>query len=133
MYPVMLTASTPGFPSGAVPCCPECYTSGDTEGWIRCIAEENREFWPDCRCGGMAEWSMAVVLKTDDAPAGGRLMGTVYRRKVRICRTCDARLNTTAARRACETAGHVLVVEEQPIWWLLGCSHSERGSSSSMG
>src|SRR5437870_4865864 len=23
-----------------------------------------REFWPDCHRGGMAEWSMAVVLKT---------------------------------------------------------------------
>jgi hypothetical protein len=25
------------------------------------------EFWPDFRCGGMAEWSMAVVLKTKPA------------------------------------------------------------------
>jgi integrase len=45
-------------------------------------------------------------------------MGTVYRRKVRICRTCDTRLDTTAARRACEAAGHVLVMAEQPIWWV---------------
>jgi len=30
-------------------------------------APESREFWPDFRRGGMAEWSMAVVLKTDFA------------------------------------------------------------------
>jgi hypothetical protein len=41
-------------------------------------------------------------------------MGGVYRRKVRICQTCEARPDTTAARGACEAAGHVLVVEEQP-------------------
>jgi len=28
------------------------------------VAEVLREFWPDFRRGGMAEWSMAVVLKT---------------------------------------------------------------------
>jgi hypothetical protein len=30
------------------------------------LEEQLREFWPDFRRGGMAEWSMAVVLKSDD-------------------------------------------------------------------
>ncbi len=53
-----------------------------------------------------------------DVFCAGHLMGTVYRRKVRICRTCDTRLDTSAARRACEAAGHVLVIAEQPTWWV---------------
>ncbi|MDO8795071.1 MAG: site-specific integrase [Vicinamibacterales bacterium] len=45
-------------------------------------------------------------------------MGTVYRRQVKFCRTCDRRLDTTAARRACESAGHTIEIREQPIWWV---------------
>ncbi len=45
-------------------------------------------------------------------------MGTVYRRQVRFCTTCDRRLDTTAARRACETAGHVIEIREQSRWWI---------------
>ena len=45
-------------------------------------------------------------------------MGSVYRRQVRVCTTCDARLDTTAARRTCEAAGHPITVREQPIWWI---------------
>ena len=45
-------------------------------------------------------------------------MGAVYRRQVRVCVTCDQRLDTTAARHACETAGHAIHVREQRIWWI---------------
>ena len=45
-------------------------------------------------------------------------MGAVYRRKVKVCTTCDRRLDTTAARRACEAAGHVIGVREQGPWWI---------------
>ena len=45
-------------------------------------------------------------------------MGSVYRRKVRVCTTCDRRLDTTAARRACETAGHVIRIRSQGPWWI---------------
>lgn len=45
-------------------------------------------------------------------------MGTLYRRKVRYCRTCRQRLVHTATIRACEQAGHVVVVRERPIWWI---------------
>jgi integrase len=45
-------------------------------------------------------------------------MGTVYRRHVRFCRTCDRRLDTLAARRACETAGHTITLREQGPWWI---------------
>ena len=50
--------------------------------------------------------------------ATGALMGVVYRRKVRVCLNCHQRLDTTAARRACETAGHRIDVREQRIWWI---------------
>jgi hypothetical protein len=45
-------------------------------------------------------------------------MGTTYRRQVRFCTTCDRRLDTTAARKACESAGHVIEIREQSIWWI---------------
>ena len=45
-------------------------------------------------------------------------MGTVYRRQVRFCTTCDRRLDTTAARKICEAAVHVIEIREQSIWWI---------------
>jgi len=45
-------------------------------------------------------------------------MGTVYRRQVRVCTTCDRRLDTTAARQACEAAGHAIDLREQRTWWI---------------
>ena len=45
-------------------------------------------------------------------------MGTVYRRQVRFCTTCDRRLDTTAARHACAAAGHAIAIRAQAIWWI---------------
>jgi integrase len=45
-------------------------------------------------------------------------MGSVYRRQVRFCATCDRRLDTTALRHACEAAGHAIEIRELPIWWI---------------
>jgi integrase len=45
-------------------------------------------------------------------------MGTVYRRQVKFCTTCDRRLDTTAARQACDTAGHSIAIREQRTWWI---------------
>jgi integrase len=45
-------------------------------------------------------------------------MGTVYRRQVRFCTTCDRRLDTTAARHACAAAGHAIEIREQSRWWI---------------
>ena len=45
-------------------------------------------------------------------------MGTVYRRQVRFCTTCDRRLDTTAARQACGAAGHVIALRDQGPWWI---------------
>ena len=45
-------------------------------------------------------------------------MGTIYKRKVRFCTTCDQRLDTTAAWRACETADHPIAIREQSVWWI---------------
>ena len=45
-------------------------------------------------------------------------MGTIYKRKVRFCSTCDQRLDTTAAWRACETADHPIEIREQSVWWI---------------
>ena len=45
-------------------------------------------------------------------------MGSVYRRRVRVCTTCDQRLDTTAAWRTCAAAGHRIVIRAQPIWWV---------------
>jgi integrase len=45
-------------------------------------------------------------------------MGTVYRRQVRFCTTCDLRLDTIAARQACEAADHPIEIREQGPWWI---------------
>ena len=45
-------------------------------------------------------------------------MGSVYRRKVKVCTTCNRRLDTTAAQRKCQSAGHVIEVREQGPWWI---------------
>ena len=45
-------------------------------------------------------------------------MGTVYRRQVKFCTTCERRLDTTAARQACDTAGHSIAIREQRTWWI---------------
>jgi hypothetical protein len=45
-------------------------------------------------------------------------VGSVYRRKVKVCTTCDRRLDTIAARHACEAAGHAIQVREQGPWWI---------------
>ena len=45
-------------------------------------------------------------------------MGSLYRRQVRFCTTCNRRRDTTAARQACEAAGHAIEIREQPIWWI---------------
>jgi integrase len=45
-------------------------------------------------------------------------MGTIYQRQVRVCTTCARRLDTTAARLACEVAGHPIVTQAQAIWWI---------------
>ena len=45
-------------------------------------------------------------------------MGTVYRRQVRFCTTCDRRLDTIAARTACEAADHPIELRDQGPWWV---------------
>jgi hypothetical protein len=45
-------------------------------------------------------------------------MGTVYRRQVRFCTTCDCRLDTIAARQACEMAGHTIELRDQGPYWI---------------
>jgi integrase len=45
-------------------------------------------------------------------------MGTIYRRQVRFCTTCHCRLDTTAARRACEAAEHDIEVRDQGPYWI---------------
>ena len=45
-------------------------------------------------------------------------MGSVYRRQVRYCTRCDRRLDTTAARQACDAAGHSIEIREQKTWWI---------------
>ena len=45
-------------------------------------------------------------------------MGVVYKRRVRYCTTCDRRLDMTAARQTCESAGHVVETREQRVWWI---------------
>jgi integrase len=45
-------------------------------------------------------------------------MGAVYRRTVKVCVTCARRLDTTAARRRCEVAGHTIEIREQGPWWI---------------
>jgi site-specific recombinase XerD len=45
-------------------------------------------------------------------------VGTVYRRKVRYCTRCEARLDTTAAWRSCARRRHPIEVREQSVWWI---------------
>jgi integrase len=45
-------------------------------------------------------------------------MGSVYKRQVRFCTSCDRRLDTIAARKACETAGHGIERREQGPYWI---------------
>jgi integrase len=45
-------------------------------------------------------------------------MGSVYRRQVKVCTTCNRRLDTTAVQRACQAADHVIEVREQGPWWI---------------
>ena len=57
--------------------------------------------------------------------------GLVYRRPVRVCTTCDQRLDTTAARQACEAAGHPIDVRAQRIWWMTYEAPGRRHHASS--
>ena len=45
-------------------------------------------------------------------------MGSIYKRQVRFCTTCDRRLDTIAARQACEAAGHAIERREQGPYWI---------------
>ena len=45
-------------------------------------------------------------------------MGTIYRRQVRFCTTCDRRLDTTAAQQDCHAAGHAIERRDQGPWWI---------------
>jgi integrase len=45
-------------------------------------------------------------------------MGFVFRRNSTICTTCNARLQTTAAKKRCESAGHKLKERVSPVWWI---------------
>ena len=45
-------------------------------------------------------------------------MGTVYRRQVRFCTTCNRRLDTTAAQKACEGARHPIELRDQGPYWI---------------
>ena len=45
-------------------------------------------------------------------------MGSVYRRQVKFCTTCNRRLDTIAARRACLSADHAIEIREQGPWWI---------------
>jgi hypothetical protein len=45
-------------------------------------------------------------------------MGTVYRRKVKFCTICQRRLDTIAAKKTCQAAGHAIEIREQSIWWV---------------
>src|SRR5262245_15461439 len=45
-------------------------------------------------------------------------MGSVYRRQVKFCVTCQRRLDTTVERRSCEVAVHTIESRELPIWWI---------------
>ena len=51
-------------------------------------------------------------------------VGSVYRRKVRVCTTCTSRLDTTRARWACEAAGHHVTPEELRSWIKNRCNRS---------
>jgi len=58
-------------------------------------------------------------------------VGSVYRRKVRVCTTCDRRLDTTASREACEAAGHAIAVRDQGPWWIRYTVDGRRQCTSS--
>ncbi len=45
-------------------------------------------------------------------------MGSIFRRTSTICTTCNERLQTTAAKDRCESAGHKLKERVSPIWWI---------------
>jgi integrase len=45
-------------------------------------------------------------------------MGTVYRRQVRFCTTCDRRLDTKATQTACAHANHAIELRDQGPWWI---------------
>src|SRR5437899_3189129 len=75
--------------------------------------QENRD---DDRRG--RQRASAVIARVHALHTGVAVMGAVYRRKVKVCPTCDRRLDTTAAQRACETAGHPVEVREQGPWWI---------------
>src|SRR5579872_6514810 len=45
-------------------------------------------------------------------------MGTVYRRQVKFCTTCHRRLDTIAARKTCEAAGHLIELRDQGPYWI---------------
>jgi integrase len=45
-------------------------------------------------------------------------MGSLYRRTVKYCTTCQQRRVRTADWRACTDAGHAIVTRERPIWWV---------------
>ena len=45
-------------------------------------------------------------------------MGTVYRRQVRFCTTCDRRLDTKAAQHACAAARHAVERRDQGPYWI---------------
>jgi integrase len=45
-------------------------------------------------------------------------MGTVYRRQVKFCTTCDRRLDTIATQQACDAAGHAIERRDQGPWWI---------------
>jgi hypothetical protein len=36
----------------------------------------------------------------------------------RFCVTCDRRLDTNAAQRACDLAGHGIELRDQRFWWI---------------
>ena len=45
-------------------------------------------------------------------------MGCVYRRLQWHCTTCNKRLDRTADRKACQTAGHTVEQRQSPTWWI---------------
>jgi integrase len=46
------------------------------------------------------------------------VMGSVYRRQVKVCTTCQRRLDTIAAQKACEGASHTIELREQGPYWI---------------
>jgi integrase len=45
-------------------------------------------------------------------------MGCIYRRVQWHCVTCQKRLDKTAGRKACETAGHIVEERQSPVYWV---------------